>query len=307
MEAMADFNSTTVMPMGHGLDDDEDKRDVLVSYVLDGDGSAIPSSNEGLAVAVAVEEKVKNDGPVTFAQEVDLVEKIPLHKTKKFWVFSSVLVFLIAGITVGATIGGVKEKIVNERITNAPSLVSSSAPSTARDGIGVWQVLDLNTDVDLMLALQIDTKNEEILKDVLELRETPQFMAADWIVNEDLRMLSTKDPNLVQRYVLAILYFSTKGDKWWSTKFYRDRHGNSTFINEEHECTWYGIECNDDDLVTIVNQGKFSYDSRCLPLNFKKCDDSLINLIHLTLQLIMIFTGLYQGRSRNYLQLQNFY
>lgn len=223
------------------------------AYILGGDGSAIPSSNEGLAVAVAVDDNKDHlDGPVTFAQEIDLDEKIPLHKTKKFWIFALIFLFLVAGVTVGATVGGVKEKIANERITNAPSFLSSSAPSTVRDGVGVWQELDLNTDVDLQLALQIDTTDKDLLEEVHELRKTPQFLAADWIVNEDPLSLEKDDPNLVQRYILAIIYFATKGESWWSTRHFRQNFQNTTFLNEQHECDWFGIQCDDEDKVISV-------------------------------------------------------
>lgn len=41
-----------------------------------------------------------------------------------------------------------------------------------------------------------------------------QGMALDWITNEDEAELCPDDNNLIQRYIMAVFYYSTDGDRW---------------------------------------------------------------------------------------------
>ena len=244
------------------VDDDKHKDDLLddpnQGYVMDEEGNAVPISDQGLAVAVAVQDDDfdfdDDDGPITFANEVDLDSKIPLHKRKIFWIISIFLIVAFAAIATGSTLAATKAVEENVRITSSPSVASSSAPSTARDGLGIWQRLNDNTfDVDLMMALQIDAGDEE-LETVMALRETPQFQAANWIVNEDARELQSDDTSLIQRYVLAILYFATQGHRWdcWLMPNGKEHFFmNRTFLDENDECEWLGVTCLDGNLYEL--------------------------------------------------------
>jgi len=121
-----------------------------------------------------------------------------------------------------------------------PSAFPSSAPSTVRDGFGIWQFLDVfSFDVDLIEALKESNRNESTDEG---LSETPQFLAANWIINEDLLELEQNDPKLAQRFALAVLYFSTS---------------NSTFLNDGDECEWDGFTC--DDVNSVVTEIDFFY------------------------------------------------
>ena len=50
--------------------------------------------------------------------------------------------------------------------------------------------------------------------DELDDAENPIDQAYNWIVNKDALYVCPDDPNLVQRYVLALFYFSTNGENW---------------------------------------------------------------------------------------------
>lgn len=71
--------------------------------------------------------------------------------------------------------------------------------------------------------------------DLLEQPRTPQNQAYQWIVNDDPLKLGIDDHNLVQRYVLALLWFSTTshGHGW-------DQHHNNDmkWLSASHECYW---------------------------------------------------------------------
>eukprot|EP00957_Ditylum_brightwellii_P145383 11071092-Ditylum_brightwellii.AAC.2 len=45
-------------------------------------------------------------------------------------------------------------------------------------------------------------------------RITPQGKAFEWILDNDPLYLSPADNNFIQRFVLAVLYFSTCGGSW---------------------------------------------------------------------------------------------
>merc|ERR1719491_1016672 len=50
--------------------------------------------------------------------------------------------------------------------------------------------------------------------DLFDEPSTPQRLALDWIVDEDSAQVCPDEDNLVQRYVMAVFYYSTNGDAW---------------------------------------------------------------------------------------------
>jgi hypothetical protein len=106
----------------------------------------------------------------------------------------------------------------------------------------------------LLRAYDIEEKLEQISdNDALHDWTAPQGRAFQWIVNEDARMVHAEDPYLMQRYVLAVLYFATGGDKW--------HNGDLHWLTGVHECFWMKkvkgrpmgiVECDDDRHVTYI-------------------------------------------------------
>lgn len=87
--------------------------------------------------------------------------------------------------------------------------------------------------------------------------EHPGYQAYSWIVDDDELYLCPSDPNLAQRYVLVLLYFSTRGDQW--TKCRRDGStpcDKNPFLSATHECEWGGVTCDDSQRVLKLNLGK---------------------------------------------------
>ena len=74
-----------------------------------------------------------------------------------------------------------------------------------------------------------------------------QHAAMNWMLgdnNTDLDPKENKD-RIVQRYVLAVLYYSTNGEQW-------PEQGN--FLSPDHECRWQPIlNCNTGENVTYLN------------------------------------------------------
>jgi hypothetical protein len=97
---------------------------------------------------------------------------------------------------------------------------------------------------------------------------TPQFKALDWLLNEDKADLCPNDAKLVQRYVLAVMYYSTGGDNWFkcsASPNATDSCGmeqpfvdQTRFLNATgNECTWAGIRCSESQCVTQIEFGKY--------------------------------------------------
>jgi hypothetical protein len=89
---------------------------------------------------------------------------------------------------------------------------------------------------------------------------TPQNRAALWIANEDALQLDipraisdilvplvdrTSPYPFVQRYALAVFYYSTKGDEAWTNSL--------QFVSDQHECSWF--QTMPDDMGEIYALG----------------------------------------------------
>lgn len=144
----------------------------------------------------------------------------------------------------------------------APSI--SSSPTTATPTISVAPTSSPTLDGCGITAAERRAEIIEILGQVanatlLEDLSTPQGQATDWIINEDLRRLCPNNRKIVQRWTLAVMYFSTGGENWlqcfagdstcgnFSPFFNRD-----SFLSPSIECEWAGISCNSETCVTEV-------------------------------------------------------
>jgi hypothetical protein len=94
---------------------------------------------------------------------------------------------------------------------------------------------------------------------------SPQGRAATWLIEEDVRLLCPPDDKLIQRWVLAVIYFSTGGDTWnqcsaLGADFCGTQDpflGKRRYLSEFNECQWAGISCNVDSSVTEIEFGEF--------------------------------------------------
>ena len=106
----------------------------------------------------------------------------------------------------------------------------------------------------------------------LQDKSSPQGKAFEWIVSVDQAYLCPDTiytcPNaLIQRYVLAVIYFSTNGDQWFqcsASSTALDNCGEeypfsskTRFLDSGSECNWAGIDCDQSLCVTRIEFGKF--------------------------------------------------
>ena len=85
-------------------------------------------------------------------------------------------------------------------------------------------------------------------KESLSQLHTPQMKALDWIANRDSLQLEPDSNHLLQRYALAVLYFSTSELGWK-----REMH----WLSPLHECEWKaegGVRaCDSNQYITDVS------------------------------------------------------
>lgn len=108
---------------------------------------------------------------------------------------------------------------------------------------------------------------------------SPQQLALDWMVNTDPLQVCPQDRNLIQRYVMAVFYFSTRGDRWTEcsspplrTDFDTTEAlaaeaaanaacnlqvagvnaSSDAWLTGGNECEWGGVGCNEDNFITRI-------------------------------------------------------
>ena len=87
---------------------------------------------------------------------------------------------------------------------------------------------------------------------------TPQNQALDWIAREDSANRNPFDPRFVQRYVLAVFYFSTGGDQWLDCFEGDQCSRGSHWLSGDDECIWGGIVCDETNTdVFTINMGEY--------------------------------------------------
>ncbi|OEU22923.1 L domain-like protein, partial [Fragilariopsis cylindrus CCMP1102] len=69
-----------------------------------------------------------------------------------------------------------------------------------------------------------------------------QISALVWMASEDpMDWSSLTDQEIIERYALVQIYYSASGDIWFNT---------NEWLSQFHVCTWYGIACSKEELVT---------------------------------------------------------
>jgi Leucine-rich repeat (LRR) protein len=99
---------------------------------------------------------------------------------------------------------------------------------------------------------------EPLSRDSLFDTSTDAFQALEWIAIVDSGQLNPLDMNaislIVERYVLALLYFATDGPNWFN---------QTDYLTGASVCDWKGIDC-DLEGVSSINLGENNL-SRSLP------------------------------------------
>jgi hypothetical protein len=177
------------------------------------------------------------------------------HSRSCYWIFLTlaVLVLAVVGGTLGVVLGKTsRTEETNQEPTNNPPMYATNKPATNPPTMTPTHFSNKPFDSLLKLIGPSVANNQTVLRDP----GTPQHDALDWLANVDAKKTEfLVDPNkqvTIERYVMALLYFSTNGKSWG---------GNYSFLLPSSVCEWNdgdevgGVVC-DDLLVTKLNLSK---------------------------------------------------
>jgi len=200
--AGAEVNDSSVTPMQR---DGRPSREEDVE-TAGGRSSSIPEFVDNAAVAhiVSPEEIEREEAEfldIPDAYEYQQPEAVPFRKTRRGRAFIAagvcVVIAAVVGAAVGATVGG------NSGGVEAAGMVPTPEPTMPPTPIA-W-------------TLSVQEYLTELIGPHVNNPGTPYNDALVWIEDVDPMNLTTREHNLLQRYLLATMYFSTVqegGDGW---------------------------------------------------------------------------------------------
>ena len=151
------------------------------------------------------------------------------------------VVVLVIGSILG-TIFGIRASKEEKELDSAEEIVFTTESQRFRDAANV-------------LLLQNVTEREVLLNASLT---TPQYSALKWLADDDEAVIDlSNEVTLIQRYSLALLYFSSGGGDSWTDTL--------NFTSGLNECEWYSVkagirhgvaECSEDGVLTELRLSK---------------------------------------------------
>lgn len=178
------------------------------------------------------------------------------------------VVIVIVAVMVPLSLTVFKPPIPVKIITHEPTPSPSVQPSAFRTYSPTTASYTKYVDY-LVSSLTVSASSSyHNATELMRTRETPQHKALEWLFYKDDHLPggnsqpSNGDDRVVrqrfvQRYVLAVFYFSTSGDGWYScfagdTNYCLARGRNNKSWLFDSECAWFGVSCNDDGWVTSI-------------------------------------------------------
>jgi hypothetical protein len=233
-------------------------------------------SGGGLAVAIAVEEG--DDTFIPAAIQYDPDSKPPIFKNRRFRLYGVTGILLLVIIVVGVSIAVSKNVSLKNKSSKqvlfdgsgVPTFSPTLAPTTGREGEGLIG--------EFAKISSIEKLNDP---------NSAQYKAAYWIQFEDPQKLAVDSNNLLQRYALAVAYYSLQENGPWvvcgtedmshenptmctgrkrvytgdvedpnDKNLYEELDDESKWLSAESECWWFGVYCEEDMTVVIIEIGE---------------------------------------------------
>jgi hypothetical protein len=92
-------------------------------------------------------------------------------------------------------------------------------------------------------------------KTALDNPTTSQHAAFEWLVHFDASFVCPEKPShVIQRYVAALLYYSTNGDSWDTCSALPTSPCQNTarFLSKASVCMWYHVSCINDKIASFT-------------------------------------------------------
>eukprot|EP00980_Cylindrotheca_fusiformis_P018101 scaffold5817_cov101-Cylindrotheca_fusiformis.AAC.6 len=176
---------------------------------------------------VATEETYESDWPEDFRVSPEPISKSSIEMKKPprpcFWKACAILCTFILAIVVATSV-----------------LVVSSTD----EPLDLYHWVHGDTDQYASVKAYISEVRGISPAEKFEDTSSPQYLAAQWMAHGDemkLPVPTDRNPTYDERYVMAVLYFATGGERW---------EKKLGFLSGAHICTWYD-EVNVQDRVGI--------------------------------------------------------
>jgi hypothetical protein len=185
----------------------------------------------------------------------------PLFNMRMVLVLLIIVILIITIIILVTTRSSSASSSMNSGLGSSANIGSS--PSTTTVDIPKTNLPPrLGQATNFLSKFQISSKSN--LDDIT----TPQFQAALWISDLDEMVMPIPDSRLhpnyhtfIQRYVLALLYFSTGGHNWIEKSFFLGKQSVCQWFNNltltDDEKLAYGVSCNKAGNVNQLLMGKY--------------------------------------------------
>lgn len=210
-------------------------------------------STADLAVATPVLDEVEK--PIYDATEYEA--KTPFYKTRKCALLTLILL-LIVSIVVGVVVWHftkkAKEQVVIpvEYVTEPPTSTPTLSPTSGREVL-MSQIVE-NTVLQRNASFNDMATND------------PRRIALDWLLHTDEMKLTPSDPNLNQRYTLAVIAYALDYNVWYNDPMTDNSTLNETldggddatanvevidWLSGTDVCEWYGVNCTNGVVTEI--------------------------------------------------------
>lgn len=176
--------------------------------------------------------------------------------------------------TIQPSVGIVSDVPSGFTVSDVPSLVPSDDSSTVSPGSAV-PTTTCNMSASLRSLLIRVIVNSISESSEVDTDASPQNRAFAWLIEQDGDNLYPDDVNLVQRYTLAVFYYSTLGDRWSECAAPTDvtsetaieaandactlepveGSGSNAWLTPGSECLWGGVVCDENGSVDRIDFG----------------------------------------------------
>lgn len=254
--------------------DADDRRDEEMPYIMNNmsshEGASLPSVEEARLYAgrILSAKSTRDLSPVSAERarltanannnsmspfQMEISRGVPLmtpsHIKERRRRTMRLCLFATLGMAVVAIIIG-----LSVHIAQSNASASNNASASSNTGGGTNTPAQPSGTVDQsqrLLNTHIFLRSYGVSnKDHLDATGTPQNQAAIWMADHDALQYTVPTApagddyiSFVQRYVLAVLYFSTGGHQWKNQNF---------FLDKEHECAWFTRdELTDGEVIAL--------------------------------------------------------
>ena len=142
--------------------------------------------------------------------------------------------------------------------TPAPQDVPNPSPSSAPTApCG----MDPNTRRQMIFDI-LTVDNDVTPADEINTVGSSANLAFEWLVGTDALYLCPDNMKIIQRYVIAKLYFQSSGDQWLQCRQagvgpappcdVADIYVGTNWLDASHECDWAFIQCRPDNCITHI-------------------------------------------------------